>query len=134
MANGDMRSFEEMECVNCFVVFGVPFGFIAKRRQDKQSFYCPNGHSMSYRESALDRERRERQRLEQQIAQRDDEIRRQREMREAAERTASARKGQITKLKNRAAAGVCPCCNRTFQNLARHMNSQHPKYRAEEVQ
>jgi hypothetical protein len=23
---------------------------------------------------------------------------------------------------------VCPCCNRTFQALARHMNSKHPTY------
>lgn len=22
----------------------------------------------------------------------------------------------------------CPCCNRTFQNLQRHMTSKHPDY------
>jgi hypothetical protein len=26
------------------------------------------------------------------------------------------------------ANGVCPCCNRTFQNLARHMAGKHPDY------
>lgn len=25
-------------------------------------------------------------------------------------------------------AGVCPCCNRTFKNLARHMAGQHPGF------
>jgi hypothetical protein len=24
--------------------------------------------------------------------------------------------------------GVCPCCNRTFQQLARHMKAKHPGY------
>lgn len=30
------------------------------------------------------------------------------------------------RLKKRAAAGVCPCCNRTFQQLAAHMATKHP--------
>lgn len=32
------------------------------------------------------------------------------------------------RLKARAAAGVCPCCNRTFQQLARHMAKNHPEF------
>lgn len=28
----------------------------------------------------------------------------------------------------RIAAGVCPCCRRSFTDLARHMSSQHPDY------
>jgi hypothetical protein len=24
--------------------------------------------------------------------------------------------------------GVCPCCKRTFENLARHMKGQHPTF------
>ena len=88
---------------------------------------------MSYTESEADQLRRERDRLKQQLAQKDDEIRVQRDCREAAERSASARKGQITKLKKRAAAGVCPCCNRSFENLRRHIDSQHPGFVAEEV-
>ena len=44
--------------------------------------------------------------------------------------TAAAR-GQVTKLKNRVGRGVCPCCNRTFQNLADHMAGQHPDWAPE---
>jgi hypothetical protein len=29
---------------------------------------------------------------------------------------------------------VCPCCNRTFENLARHMNSKHRGYAAESAE
>lgn len=32
------------------------------------------------------------------------------------------------RLKQRASAGVCPCCNRTFQQLARHMAAKHPDF------
>lgn len=37
-------------------------------------------------------------------------------------------KGQLTKTKKRLAGGVCPCCNRSFVSLAKHMASQHPDY------
>jgi len=47
---------------------------------------------------------------------------------ETTERSRAAMKGQVTKMKNRAANGVCPCCSRTFTNLARHMKSKHPDF------
>jgi hypothetical protein len=34
-------------------------------------------------------------------------------------------------MKKRAVAGVCPCCNRHFRELERHMASKHPKYASE---
>ena len=43
-----------------------------------------------------------------------------------------AAKGQISKLKKRASAGVCPCCNRSFQNLRRHMGNKHPEFVGEQ--
>jgi hypothetical protein len=132
--------FERQDCIDCFINFMVPKGFTDKRRSDKRTFYCPNGHPMSYTLSEADKLRQERDRLAQRIAQKDDEIRSawatatdQRERREAAERRASAARGQVTKLKRRASAGVCPCCNRTFAQLARHMAAKHKGFTAEEV-
>lgn len=43
----------------------------------------------------------------------------------------SAARGLVTRIKNRVSRGVCPCCNRTFANLARHMGTQHPGYAGE---
>lgn len=40
-----------------------------------------------------------------------------------------AQKGVNTKLKKRVGNGVCPCCGRTFKQLARHMESKHPEYK-----
>ena len=37
-------------------------------------------------------------------------------------------KGAKTKLKKRIANGVCPCCNRTFVNVQRHMATQHKDF------
>lgn len=41
-----------------------------------------------------------------------------------------AEKGAKTKLKKRIAKGACPCCNRHFVNLQRHIEGQHPEYPA----
>lgn len=38
-------------------------------------------------------------------------------------------KAQLTKTKKRVSNGVCPCCNRTFKQLARHMENKHPEYK-----
>jgi len=45
-----------------------------------------------------------------------------------AEDCRRAEKAAKTRLKNRIHNGVCPCCNRTFQNLQKHMKKQHPDY------
>lgn len=51
-----------------------------------------------------------------------------RELVRVTESRRRAERGAKTKLKNRIAKGVCPCCNRSFQNLHRHMTSQHPDW------
>jgi hypothetical protein len=117
-------------CGECGVTFAVPEKFLSERRYDQKTFYCPNGHPRAFCRS-------ERQELEQRIARKTAELDqmkadrdRQRELREAEERSHAATRGQVTKLKKRAAAGVCPCCNRTFQELARHMANKHPDFNA----
>lgn len=105
----------------------------ASRGENGISFYCAYGHAQHYPlgETTLDKMRRDRDRLVQRIAGRDDEIKRQRELRKESDRRASAARGQATKIKNRVGHGVCPCCNRTFGNLARHMETQHSTFTAE---
>lgn len=49
----------------------------------------------------------------------------------AARRRLHATKGVVTKQRKkleRVKAGVCPCCNRTFQNLQQHMANKHPEF------
>lgn len=129
ITNIDGRRFAQFVCGKCGIEHWVPEAFYDEQVKLGPSggWYCPNGHRRVFRESAADQLRRERDRLQQQLAQKDDAIAYQREQRERAERSAAAYKGQTTRLKKRAKAGVCPCCNRTFENLARHMATQHPE-------
>lgn len=120
-----------IRCGECGCLFGLSRFLYNARREDKKTFYCSNGHPRAYVESEADRLRRERDRLAQRIAERDDEIARQRTLREETERRLSATRGVVTRIKNRIGHGVCPCCNRTFGDLARHMATKHPTYSAE---
>lgn len=127
-----MKTFVDMCCGECGIEFKVPDHFKRERLETGKGWYCPNGHSRVFKETESDKYRREAERLKQQLAMKDDAIRYQKEAREAAERRASAARGQVTRLKNRAAAGVCPCCNRHFTNLERHMQGKHPDFAKED--
>lgn len=117
--------YEFRACPKCGVEYAAPKIFMDECREDPTIyFYCPNGHGRHFSESEADKLRKERDRLAQRIAQKDDEIKDLENRRRAAV-------GQVTKLKNRVGHGVCPCCNRTFENLARHMTTKHPTFTAE---
>lgn len=120
----------EVQCCKCGTYFGLERNHYDRlvKEGGKMGFYCSNGHVQHFMEGEADKLRRERDRLQQQIAQKDDEITWQREQRHMVERQVTAAKGQITKLRKRANAGVCPCCNRTFSNMARHMKTEHPDH------
>lgn len=118
-----------LDCANCGITFGITSSFEQRRREDHKGFYCPNGHSNVYKgESETEKLRR---RLD---FARDNAARIAAE-RDQAKQDAKVQKGRATRFLNdrdrerkRAAAGVCPCCNRTFKQLARHMASQHPEH------
>lgn len=117
-----------MECGTCGVLHTIPESKYNSCHAEGGFWTCPNGHSRGWEKGADQSEmaqlRRERDRLKQQIAQKDDELR-------SAEASRRAAVGQVTKMRNRVKNGVCPCCNRTFSNLARHMTSKHPEFKAE---
>lgn len=125
-----------LSCIQCKERFALSDESEATLRRSSQSFCCPWGHSQHFKKGPSDTEllRKERDTLKQQMARKDDEIRAERAWREAAQNQARAYKGVATRVKNRVAAGVCPCCNRTFANLARHMAGQHPNFSQDEVQ
>jgi hypothetical protein len=123
-------------CHSCDAVFATEEKFHLERWADKRTFYCPNGHSMAYAgksetqklKEQLDEERRQRQRAEQNVAMYADEAREATKRAEHERRRANGYKGHATKITKRAKAGVCPCCNRSFENLRRHMASKHPQF------
>lgn len=128
----------DKHCPTCHVHYAVPQAMMERKQRDGGNWYCPNGHSLVFKAPEIDGIRAERDRLKQAMAQKDDELAQARRVAERRgedleheRRRVSAAKGQVTRLKNRASAGVCPCCNRTFVDLQRHMSTKHPAFKDE---
>jgi hypothetical protein len=131
-------SVDIVECPTCGVIHGIPhgrwekMGREAEARGHSTSVYCPNGHIWHrLSENKVERAKREVQQVRDQLAAeraRHDQTRAELEHTEARRRGEKAAK---TKLKRRAAAGACPCCNRQFADLAAHMTNKHPDFVSE---
>lgn len=123
MSTTVLVNIEVETCASCGVPFGISEQQRSNLRRTKATFYCPSGHGQNYVGKT------EADKLREQLVATENSLKLAREGRDSAERRESAAKGQITKLKKRAHAGTCIHCNRTFQNVARHMATKH----AEEV-
>ncbi len=119
-------TFTILDCAHCGVLFAVTDDFDERRRYDAATFYCPNGHSNVYGGNTRQALEQEVDRLKRRAESLSTEVDWQRTARAAAEKSASAYKGQVTKLRRRTSNGVCSECHRTFANVARHMRSKHP--------
>lgn len=116
-------------CCNCGIVFGMPSDFNDRCKDDENRyFYCPSGHSQHYSKSTsmklkeeLDkvREQKEHQQRQRQLAE---------ESQRRVEIELKKNKTKLRNIKTRVANGICPCCNRTFINLQRHMHTKHPEF------
>ena len=120
------------DCPSCGVVFAIPNWFDDAKRENGESLYCPNGHSMSYNSERQKREKalkRENERLQAQVENRDARLTRVIADRDHLDRSARALRGHLTRIKNRIANGVCPVagCKRSgFDDVRRHIHSKHP--------
>lgn len=119
-----LTGFETITCCHagCGIVFAVPSWWESKRRDDHTVWYCPNGHEQHFNSASAT------ELLRKALVAKDAQLDQVRAARARAERRAAAARGQVTKIRNRIANGVCPCCNRSFQNLRRHMATKHPHY------
>lgn len=116
-------------CATCHMTYAIPsslYQSALKYRGDTPNGWklcCPVGHTWWYvgetKEDRLEREVQEERRRR--LA--------ERELRVHTERRLTAQKGATTKAKKRHAAGLCPCCNRSFSQLRRHMEEKHPDYK-----
>jgi hypothetical protein len=119
-----------IDCASCAVTFGLPERMLKARRDDGAIFYCPSGHQNVFRKTLADRLRADLATTQARLTAAHRRADGEAERRKAAERSTSALKGQMTRLRTRAANGVCPCCSRSFTNLRRHMASKHPDFTA----
>lgn len=128
------ETFHVIGCASCGSNFGINDALYRRAaRQAIGHIYCPScGRQNHWSESddkkrireleeSLKRESAAKMRERQSHDQTKTELR-ETEARRRAEKAAK------TRIKNRVANGVCPCCNRTFQDLHRHMTTKHPEY------
>ncbi len=120
-------------CGECKVSFQITEPHFDHLKNTGATFYCPNGHGRYFtdKEQETDKLRRERDRLKQRAAylERGKEAAEARAQKE--KHRAAAFKGHWSRTKKRILHGVCPCCNRQFENLQKHMASKHPEYAGE---
>ena len=102
------------QCYKCACWFAFPKSLQARCRADVTTFFCPNGHGQVYSKSDLMKVREE-------LAA--EKVRHQATL--ARENEARAENNRLERRLKRVGRGVCPECNRTFANLARHMNCKH---------
>lgn len=117
-----------LECGVC----GIPHGISTTRYNEAMNsgkgWHCPNGHNLVFTQSEKARLEKELAKEKQRREWAESNAERSRKSAAREERRARAFKGIVTKTKKRVGNGVCPCCNRTFQNLMNHMKSEHPNY------
>src|SRR5450759_5771962 len=115
MANLSLQTVLQISTTRCFkcgCVIGMESEFYEHRLGDHATFYCPNGHAQNFiSESAAEKANR---------LLREEQARHARTLARENEERAAKEKAE-RKLK-RVKCGVCPECNRTFENLARHMD------------
>ena len=114
-----------IECGSCGTPFAMSQEFYDRRQRDHKTWYCPKGCSRHYTgESKAERLRRLLDSVNSQNMDLSHRL-------DHANRSRAALRGQVTKIKRRVHNGVCPCCQRQFQDLKRHMEGQHPNWREE---
>ncbi len=125
----NVETFTVEHCCNCGVAFGLSTSHRNELVKTHDWFYCPNGHRQHYTgQTEAERLQRELDAEKRRTEYARADANRRREERIRVEHQLRSVKGHQTRLKKRIAGGACPCCNRTFENLARHMTTKHPEF------
>lgn len=99
----------------------MTIGLIQERRRSGEAYWYPNGHQLIFSKTEGQLLREQLERAQATLVSVEDQ-------RDAAERSNRALRGVVTRERKRVSNGVCPCCNRHFEQLGRHMKNKHPNY------
>lgn len=111
----------EINCGECGGTYAINERYRRQKEVKGQGWYCPYCQcSWGYYGNS------ENELLKKELA--EEKLRKARALADANEKGILLDKavGSLNRLKRRIRAGVCPCCNRTFQNLAAHIKTKHP--------
>lgn len=125
-----------MTCPHCAGVYALSQSYLDEARRKggfKQCWTCPycknsRGYGKSKHEEELEL-------LQKKLAAAESSTKHYRELRDYAQKESAhfrksrdGFKGQLAKVKKRVGHGICPCCNRSFEDLRRHMEAKHPGF------
>ena len=119
------ETYSVINCAKCGIGFGIPEDYERQLRSDCGTFYCPSGHTQWF-PGKTDQQRINE--LKAQVASKNDLLASTQRELDKRYRLQRAAEGKTRAIKRRVANGVCPCCTRTFQNLAAHMANKHPGF------
>ena len=125
---GVLVNLRVMDCWDCGLVYALTADFAKQRQQDGEGWLCPNGHNTHYTTTDLDRARAARERAESELTYAREQRDRARADADHARHVAAGHKAYATRIRNRIANGVCPWCNRSFENVRRHVVTVHPNH------
>jgi len=122
------EKYHVVSCYSCGNHFGVTSELHERAVEDKKGvLYCP-ACGQQTRWIGRTEDQKKIAQLERKLKWEAEELAKQIIEKKLAQNSLRATKGVITKIKKRIHNGVCPCCNRSFKNLERHMKSKHPDY------
>jgi hypothetical protein len=124
---------ESVDCGECGGSYALNERYINQARAKGGTWHCPYCQTgWGYAEGTEAK-------LKKQLAAKEQELQAERERKAAALTRANLAEEARLKLeravkkhKTRTAAGTCPCCTRTFKQLAAHMKNKHPDYAKDE--
>lgn len=122
-------------CCACGIPFSIPDEWDDRLRKNHESFYCPSGHAQSYTGNAMTKKEEQlKQELNSLKGQLESSKGNEKFWNEMWQKKVDENKKinkELKSVKTRVKNGVCPCCNRTFQDLAKHMKTKHPDQKAQ---
>ena len=101
------------ECPVCHVWHAIPESMETRMKRNGESAYCPNGHSWLFIDDKAARLEKENTALQHRL--------------DIAKQEAAEEFRKRTRLERRIKAGICPCCQRHFTNVERHIKTKHPE-------
>lgn len=110
-----------IQCGCCDIWFAIPEAKHDKMKSNGVYIYCPNGHYIGYDKSEISKLKDKLEQANKQIANTQFELMTERNAHQSTQR-------KLRRTMKRVSNGICPCCNRQFVNLRRHMEGKHPDY------
>ena len=117
----ETETFVVEHCCNCGVSFAMTSDMQNRFKEQGGNFYCPNGHSQYYTTSDVQRLESELNAARKKLTSTQFELAAEHSEREKIQ-------AKFKRHQKRSSSGMCPCCNRQFVNMQRHMQTKHPDY------